>query len=60
MPKALRSIFGPIEAIETSAACSFNSYKNIMRPRFMKVTILKTKKMQKDNVRLRPNSIIVT
>lgn len=44
MPKALRSNFGPIEAIETSAACSFNSCKNIMRPRFMKVTILKTKK----------------
>lgn len=27
MPKALCSNFGPIEAIETSAACSFNSCK---------------------------------
>lgn len=60
MPKALRSNIGPIEAIETNAACSFNSYKNIMRPRFMKVTMLKTKEKQKGNVRLRPNSIIVT
>lgn len=44
MPKALRSNIGPIEAIETSAACSFNSYKNIMRPRFMKVTIVENKR----------------
>lgn len=57
-PKELCSNFGPIEAIETSAACSFNSYKSIMRPCFMKVTMLKKKKSKK--VSLRPNSIIVT
>jgi len=50
MPKALRSNFGPIEAIETSAACSFNSCNNIMRPRFMKVTMLKTNKKKSRKV----------
>lgn len=44
MPKALRLNIGPIEAIETNAACSFNSCKNIMRPRFMKVTNVENKK----------------
>jgi len=47
MPKALCSDFGPIEAIETNAACSFNSCKNIMRPCFMKVTMLKKKKTER-------------